>query len=93
MDIILKQRAISVALHIIQTGQTVRQTACVYGISKSTVHNDVSKRLPKIDDSLYQKVQFVLQKNFAEKHIRGGLSTQKKFLSVPNKNKNFLAQK
>lgn len=85
LNIILKQRAISLARHIIQTNQTVRQTADVYGISKSTVHNDVSKKLQKIDFALYQKVQFVLAKNFAEKHIRGGLATKKKFLNLKKK--------
>ena len=82
MNIILNQRAISLAKHIIQTNQTVRQTADVYGVSKSTVHNDVSKKLQKIDFALYQKVQKILAKNFAEKHIRGGQSTKEKFLKA-----------
>ena len=80
MNQILKNRVISLGQHIVKTGQTMRQTASVYGISKSTVHNDVSNKLKKIDFALYQKVQKILAKNFAEKHIRGGLSTKKKFL-------------
>lgn len=85
MNQILKQRAVSLGQHIVKTNQTVRQTAFVYGISKSTVHNDVSKKLKKIDFALYQKVQEILAKNFAEKHIRGGLSTKERFLKTHQK--------
>ena len=75
----IKTRAKNLANHIALTYQTVRQTACVYGISKSTVHNDVSCRLKNIDFLLYEKVQKILEKNFEEKHIRGGESTRKKY--------------
>lgn len=75
----IKTRAKNLANHIALTHQTVRQTACVYGISKSTVHNDVSCRLKNIDFLLYEKVQKILEKNFEEKHIRGGESTRKKY--------------
>lgn len=81
MNEILKKRAISLANHIIKTHQTVRQTASVYGISKSTVHNDVSNKLPDINYKLYKKVAVVLNKNFNEKHIRGGETTRQKYLN------------
>lgn len=80
MNSILSKRAVALAKHIVQTGQTVRQTASVFGISKSTVHNDVSNRLKNINFALFCKVQIVLKKNFSEKHIRGGQTTKNKFL-------------
>lgn len=76
----IKNRVQNLANHIILTHQTVRQTACVYGISKSTVHNDVSCRLKNVDFLLYERVKKILEKNFEEKHIRGGESTRKKYL-------------
>ena len=79
MNSFLDKRAISLARHILSTNQTVRQTASVYGVSKSTVHNDVSNRLKSIDFLLYKKVKIVLEKNFLEKHIRGGETTRKKY--------------
>ena len=79
MNSFLSKRAISLGRHIIATNQTVRQTASVYGVSKSTVHNDVSNRLKSIDFLLYKKVKIVLDKNFFEKHIRGGETTKKKY--------------
>ncbi|MDD2227775.1 MAG: sporulation transcriptional regulator SpoIIID, partial [Clostridia bacterium] len=67
--------------HILKTKQTVRQTAQVFGVSKSTVHYDVSKRLKKINFQLYEKVHKILDDNFNSKHIRGGEATRKKFLN------------
>lgn len=84
MNLFLNQRAVSLAKYIIKTGQTVRQTAVVYGISKSTVHNDVSIKLRKIDAKLYEKASVILAKNFQEKHLRGGESTRKKYLLKNN---------
>ncbi len=72
-------RAIKLAQHIIETGDTVRAAAKVFGISKSTVHKDVSDRLLYIDRNLYKQVDAVLQKNKSERHIRGGLATQRKY--------------
>lgn len=80
MNFVLKQRAIMLGNHILKTKQTIRQTAKVYGLSKSTVHFDVSIRLKKINPKLYEKVRIILQKNFAEKHIRGGYATKIKYL-------------
>ena len=78
----IEKRVIKEADFILSTGETVRGIAKVFGVSKSTVHNDVSKKLQKIDFALYQKVQKILAKNFAEKHIRGGQSTKEKFLKT-----------
>ncbi len=75
----IKERTMQVAEHIAQTEDTVRKTAEIYHLSKSTVHNDVSTRLKKLDKDMYDEVQKVMQKNFAEKHIRGGMSTKEKY--------------
>lgn len=75
----IKERTLEVAEHIAQTEDTVRKTAEIYHLSKSTVHNDMSSRLEKLDREMYEQVQKVMQKNFAEKHIRGGQSTKEKF--------------
>ena len=76
----LNKRAISIGKYILKTGQTVRQAAVVYGVSKSTVHNDVAKRLKTLDFRLYKKVQLILTNNFKEKHLRGGQATKIKYL-------------
>lgn len=79
MKAYIKERTLQVAEHIAQTEDTVRKTAGIYHLSKSTVHNDVSTRLKKLDADMFEEVQKVMQKNFAEKHIRGGKSTKEKF--------------
>ena len=68
-----------VARFIIETGTTVRQTAKVFGTSKSTIHKDVTERLEKIDSELYKKVRKVLDKNKAERAIRGGMATREMY--------------
>lgn len=78
----IKERTLVFANYILQTKNTIRQTAFVFGISKSTVHYDVSVRLKKIDFNLYKKVNIILENNFKEKHIRGGISTRKKYLKL-----------
>lgn len=75
----IKERTLSVANHILKTNDTIRKTAKIFNLSKSTVHNDLSKRLKKVDLKMYDKVQKILDLNFSEKHIRGGLSTKKKY--------------
>lgn len=75
----IKQRTLDMAKYIIKSEDTIRGTAHVFNLSKSTVHNDLSKRLRKIDMTKYEKVQSVLDKNFEEKHIRGGLATKHKY--------------
>lgn len=72
-------RPLIFAKYIIATKGTLRQTAKVYNISKSTVHNDVTKRLKKISSDLFFQVKKILDNNFAEKHIRGGQSTKTKY--------------
>lgn len=75
----IRKRAVKVAQYIIKTSNTVRQTAEVFGISKSTVHKDVSERLPRIDMKLAEEVKEILEKNKAERHIRGGEATRQKY--------------
>lgn len=76
----LVDRVITVANHIYDTHDTIRKTAKIYGYSKSTIHNDVSIKLKAIDYDLYKRTKKVLDENFAEKHIRGGEATKKKYL-------------
>ncbi|MDD3853627.1 MAG: sporulation transcriptional regulator SpoIIID [Syntrophomonadaceae bacterium] len=75
----IRKRAVKIAHHIIQTSDTVRQTAEVFGISKSTVHKDVAERLPRIDRLLAGEVKHILEQNKAERHIRGGEATRQKY--------------
>ncbi len=74
-----EDRAVRFALYIIENGATVRQTAGVFGVSKSTVHKDVTERLPAINNKLYRQVKAVLEKNKQERHIRGGQATKLKY--------------
>lgn len=80
MQIDIKDRVLKEGYYIISTSATVRQTAKVFLYSKSTVHKDVTERLKSIDRELYGKVRLVLQKNLAERHIRGGEATRRKYL-------------
>lgn len=75
----IKARTIAEAIHIIQTGATIRETAKFFCVSKSTVHKDMHERLKEYDWLMYTKVQRVLQVNFEAKHIRGGISTKIKY--------------
>lgn len=78
---IVEQRAIELAEYIIENKATVRSAAKKFGISKSTVHIDVSQRLKKLNPSLYNDVRKILDFNKAERHIRGGMATKQKFLN------------
>ncbi|HCF51038.1 MAG TPA: sporulation transcriptional regulator SpoIIID [Syntrophomonas sp.] len=78
----IRKRAVKIAQYILQTSSTVRQAAEVFGISKSTVHKDVAERLPRIDEKLADQVKGVLDKNKAERHIRGGEATRQKYAST-----------
>ena len=82
----MKRREELLASYIINNGATVRQCAKEYGISKSTVHNDVSKKLKKTNKFLYFQVCKVLKKNMLERHIRGGYSTKMKYTMLKLKN-------
>ena len=75
-----KNRVLDFAHYIVENGATIRQTAKFFGYSKSTVHMDIHKKLKKINASLFNEVQKILDKNFNEKHIRGGNSTKNKYL-------------
>lgn len=75
----LEMRACNLAVYIIETGATVRAAAKHFGISKSTVHKDLSQRLPQYNKLLYRQVRHVLDDNKAQRHIRGGLATQQKY--------------
>ncbi len=77
----IEERTIDLANYIIMNKATVRETAKKYGISKSTVHNDITLRLGKIDGELANKVQEVLMTNKNERHIRGGQATKEKYMS------------
>ena len=79
MKYLPEERAKELALYIIETGATVRQTAKRFGISKSTVHTDITARLMKSEPDLYDRVRLVLDINKEERHIRGGEATRKKF--------------
>lgn len=75
----IEDRAVKNGEYIVKTGCTVRTCAEALGASKSTVHKDVTERLPYIDFELYQKVKEVLEINLSERHLRGGESTRKKY--------------
>lgn len=75
----IEERAVTLAHYIIDSKDTVRGTAKKFGISKSTVHKDLSQRLEKINLDLYTSVREILDENKAERHIRGGLATKKKY--------------
>lgn len=81
----IEERACELAVYIIETGATVRTAAGHFGISKSTVHKDLSQRLPQYNKHLYQQVRQVLDVNKAQRHIRGGLATRKKYQLQKNK--------
>ena len=76
----IEERAVEIATYIIETKATVRQTAKKFGISKSTVHKDVTDRLLQINPGLAQEARKVLDVNKQERHIRGGLATKEKYL-------------
>ena len=81
----VEKRCVEIGEYIRDTGATVRQAAAVFGISKSTVHIDVTKRLRDIDKLLYDDVKTVLDENKAQRHIRGGLATREKYSKMNRK--------
>ena len=76
----IEERAIDIANYIIDYNATVRHTAKQFGISKSTVHKDVTERLSQINPALAREARKVLDVNKSERHIRGGLATREKYL-------------
>ena len=75
----IDRRVILFADYIIENRTTVRKTACFFGISKSTVHKDVAERLQAVNPQLYGQVRHVLEVNKAQRHIRGGQATKRKY--------------
>ena len=75
----IDERALKEAEYILKNGATVRVAARVFGVSKSTVHHDVTVKLKNLDEYLYEKVRKVLDVNLSERHIRGGLATRKRY--------------
>ncbi len=75
----IEQRACDLAVYIIENKSTVRAAAAAFDISKSTVHKDLTERLPGINRALFHEVRALLDRNKAERHIRGGLATRRKY--------------
>lgn len=75
----MEERCEVLAAYILENKATVRAAAKKFGISKSTVHKDLSERLPMFNRSLYLQVKEVLEENKAQRHIRGGIATRKKY--------------
>lgn len=75
----IRKRVLDICQYILESKQTVRQTAVLFGVSKSTVHKDMIERLPLINKRLANSVREVLEMNKAERHIRGGEATRKKY--------------
>lgn len=75
----MEERACQLALYLIENQATVRAAAGKFGVSKSTVHKDLSERLPAYNRALYLQVKEVLEENKAQRHIRGGLATRRKY--------------
>ena len=75
----IEERAVTLARYIVENRATVRAAAAKFGVSKSTVHKDLSDRLRRINETLYDEVKEVLELNKAERHIRGGMATKRKY--------------
>ena len=78
----IEERAVEIAYYIIEHKATVRQSAKKFGVSKSTIHKDVTERLLQINPSLEAEARKVLDVNKSERHIRGGLATKEKYLHL-----------
>lgn len=78
----IKERVLELAEYILENKATVRKTAKIYNVSKSTVHKDITERLYEINPTLAENVHNVLNQNKAERHIRGGLATREKYLKL-----------
>ena len=78
----MEKRAYDLAVYMIENGATVRAAAQKFGISKSTVHKDLTQRLPRLNPGLYRQVRQVLDENKQERHIRGGLATRRKYKGI-----------
>ena len=76
----IEQRVLEISNYILETGSTVRQVAKIFGVSKSTVHKDIIERLPYINRFIFREIKMILEKNKAERHLRGGEATRQKYL-------------
>ena len=81
----IEERAVEIARYIIENNATVRQTAKMFGVSKSTVHKDVTERLIQVNPHLAEEARTVLDVNKSERHIRGGMATKEKYLHKSEK--------
>ena len=84
MKTVVEERAVELGEYIVEHKATVRAAAKEFGISKSTVHIDVSDRLKNVDPTLFAQVREVLDINKAQRHIRGGLATREKYINRKN---------
>lgn len=75
----IRRRVLEISAYVIETSSTVRRAARVFGVSKSTVHKDMTERLPRINPQMAKQVRIVLELNKAERHLRGGDATRKKY--------------
>ena len=75
----IEERVLEVAQYIIDSRATIRKTARVFGVSKSTIHEDMTERLPKINPCIAEEAKSILDLNKAERHIRGGKATKLKY--------------
>lgn len=82
MDDYIKERVLEVAVYIVENRATVRQAASVFKVSKSTVHKDVTERLPGLNEHLAREVRKILDINKAERHLRGGEATRRKYRAL-----------
>ncbi len=78
----IEERALEIAKYIISSKTTVRDAARIFGVSKSTVHKDVTERLPRINPSVAMQVKEIMDQNKAERHIRGGRATKIKYQTI-----------
>ena len=78
----IEERVLEVARYIIESKATIRKTAKVFGVSKSTIHKDMTERLPKINPQVAREAKDVLDLNKSERHIRGGKSTKMKYKTL-----------
>ncbi len=80
IDLLGRERCEILAEYVIETGATVRSAAAHFGISKSTVHKDLTYKLKRFNPTLYERVKAILALNKSERHLRGGEATRKKYL-------------
>ncbi|KGK90710.1 MULTISPECIES: sporulation transcriptional regulator SpoIIID [Clostridium] len=78
----IEERVLEVANYIISSKATIRKTAKVFGVSKSTIHKDMTERLPKINPQIAEEAKIILDYNKAERHIRGGKATKMKYKAI-----------